>query len=143
MQSLEDKGFNTNNLIARINSPIKFIPTGGGTPADGYEASILPDICAVIIEAARLGLLHKQQEHMAPRCAMLQHGFATVGIIALVDEATGYQDFRARDALALIIEKFVAKELRPWVRTFKRTHYRSLRGFRPLASENALRDKGD
>jgi len=27
----------------------------------------------------------------AARAAVLQHGFATVGIIALVDEATGYQ----------------------------------------------------
>ena len=30
------------------------------------------------------------------RAAILQHGFATIGIIALIDEATGYQDFRQR-----------------------------------------------
>ena len=36
-----------------------------------------------------------------------------VGIIALVDEATGYQRDRAKDALASILEAFIAKELQP------------------------------
>ena len=43
---------------------------------------------------------------------------AHVGIIALVDEATGYQKDRASDALQRILEAFIAKELQPWVRTF-------------------------
>ena len=63
---------------------------------------------------------------MATRAAILQHGFATVGIIALVDEATGYQDFRQRDALAKILEKFVAKELRPWGKTFPAEFYKQI-----------------
>jgi hypothetical protein len=57
---------------------------------------------------------------------MLQHGWAKVGIIALVDEATGYQDFRRKDALARILEKFVAKELRPYIRTFPSDFYRQI-----------------
>jgi hypothetical protein len=126
MDSLQAKGVDTKGLTARINSPISFIPPHGGQPADGYEATILPDICAVVIDASRLGVLNQNQEHVAKQCAILQHGFATVGIIALVDEATGYQDYRARDALAKIIEKFVAKEIRPWVRTFKPEFYREI-----------------
>ena len=39
-----------------------------------------------------------------------------LGVIALVDEATGYQYDRARDALAVILEQFIAKELQPWSR---------------------------
>lgn len=123
MATLEEKGIDTKGLIARANSPIQFIPPHGGNPADGYEATILPDICAVIIEAGRKGVLHKRLAYLPERCAILQHGFATVGIIALVDEATGYQDFRARDALAKILERFVAKELRPWVKTFPTQFY--------------------
>ncbi|MFZ1887597.1 MAG: P63C domain-containing protein [Candidatus Binataceae bacterium] len=126
MASLAEKGLNTGDLIARSTSPIRFIPPHGGNPADGYEATILPDICAVIIEAGRRGLLQKQQARLAEQCALLQHGFATVGIIALVDEATGYQDFRARDALAKIIERFVAKELQPYVRTFPAEFYKQI-----------------
>lgn len=53
-------------------------------------------------------------------------GLAEVGIIALVDEATGYQRDRARDALAKILEDFVAKELQPWVKTFPADYYAHL-----------------
>lgn len=126
LTGLRKKGINIGDLIARANSPIRFLPPHGGNPADGYEATILPDICAVIIEAGRRGILHKRQSHLAERCGILQHGWATVGIIALVDEATGYQDFRARDALAKIIERFVAKDLQPYVRTFPPDFYKQI-----------------
>ncbi len=125
MGDLTLKGIDTKDLTARADSPIRFVTGLGGT-AYGYEASMLPDICAVLIEAGRRGLLGKRLEHLAERCAVLQHGFATVGIIALVDEATGYQDFRARDALAKILERFVAKELRPWMQTFPPEYYREI-----------------
>ncbi|HVZ88086.1 MAG TPA: P63C domain-containing protein [Polyangia bacterium] len=126
MAYLDRNGIDIKDLIARIDDPIEFIPTHGGRTSDGYEATILPDICAVIIEAGRQGKLMKQQDHLARQCAILQHGFATVGIIALVDEATGYQEFRERDALAKILEAFVAKEIQPWVRTFKPDYYREI-----------------
>jgi hypothetical protein len=126
MTSLAEKGIDVNGLSVRADSPIRFILPHGGKPAEGYEATILPDICAVLIEAGRQGKLQPQQAHLAEQCAVLQHGFAIVGIIALVDEATGYQDYRARDALAKIIEKFVAKELRPWVPTFPPEFYKQI-----------------
>ena len=125
MTNLAQKGLDIKDLISRANSPIRFIPPIGA-PADGYEATILPDICAVIIEAGRQGKLGKRLAHLAERCAILQHGFATLGIIALVDEATGYQDVRARDALAKILERFVAKELQPYVRTFPPEFYKQI-----------------
>lgn len=126
MAYLAKKGIDIKNLIARVNSPIRFIPPHGGNPADGYEAEILPDICAVIIEAGRQGKLHWRQRHLAVQCAKLQHIFATLGLTSLIDEATGYQDFRPRDALARIIEKYVAKEMRPWVRTFPADFYKEI-----------------
>ena len=67
MASLAKKDIDIKGLIARINSPIRFIPPHGGNLADGYEATILPDICAVIIEAGRLGKLQLQQDHLAER----------------------------------------------------------------------------
>ncbi len=126
LTGLASKGMEIKDLVARVNSPIRFIPPHGGNPADGYEASILPDICAILIEAGRRGLLSKQQAHLAERCGVLQHGWATVGIIALVDEATGYQDFRARDALTKILERFVAKEIQPYIRTFPPEFYKQI-----------------
>ena len=124
--SLQSKGIDTNDLIARINNPIRFVPPHGGNPADGHEATILPDLCSVIVEADAKGALMHQQRHAAEQCRILLRGFADVGIIALVDEATGYQDVRSRDALARILEKFVAKELRPWVRTFPADFYKQV-----------------
>lgn len=125
MTKLREKGIDIRDLVSRANSPIRFI-SPLGVPTDGYEATILPDICAVIIEADRQRKLGGRLKHLAQRCGILQHGWATVGIIALVDEATGYQDFRARDALAKILERFVAKELQPYVRTFPPEFYKQI-----------------
>ncbi len=123
MNFIHSKGVDTKGLISRLESPIKFTPPHGGSPAYGFEATILPDICAVVMEAARLQKLKKSHSKLSRTCSILQHAFSTVGIIALVDEATGFQEFRSRDALAEILEKFVQKELRPWVKTFPPEFY--------------------
>ncbi|MDN7413466.1 P63C domain-containing protein [Burkholderia vietnamiensis] len=132
LSKISEKGLYINDLIACADSPITFVPPHGGNLAEGYEASILPNICAALINAGRLGYLDKRNEHLAERAATLQHGFATVGIIALVDEATGYQKDRARDALAKILEAFVAKELQPWVKTFDSDYYEQMFRLRGL-----------
>ena len=123
--TLEAKGLDTHGLSARANSPIEFI-TPQGSKALGYEATILREVCDVVLEARKKELLRKDQLKFANQCEILLRAFATVGIIALVDEATGYQDLRARDALAIILEKFIAKELKPWVRTFPTDFYKEV-----------------
>ncbi len=132
MESLAEKGLNTRDLAARSNSPIRFTPPHGGNPADGYDATILPDLCAVLIEAGQRNLLGKRLAHLAKHAAVLQHGFATLGIIGLVDEVTGYQRDRAKDALARILEAFIAKELQPYVRTFQPEFYEEMFRLRRL-----------
>jgi P63C domain len=75
-------------------------------------------------------LLHNEvparYAHMVAAADILMRALANVGIIALVDEATGFQRDRAQDALAKILEDFIAKELRPWVRTFPEEFYEQL-----------------
>ena len=56
-----------------------------------------------------------------------------MGIIALVDEATGYQDIRSKRALAEILEQFVDKELQAWVKTFPDDYYKELFRLRGLS----------
>jgi hypothetical protein len=131
MTQLQGKGIDTKDLSARADSPIRFILPGGGV-ADGYDAKLLPDICAVLINAGQKGKLTKRSLHLAERAATLQHGFATLGIIALVDEATGYQEARSKDALTRILEEFVAKELQPYVPTFQSDYYREIFRLRGL-----------
>lgn len=123
---LEKKGIFINDLIARANSPIRFVPPHGGNPADGYDATILPDICAAIIAADQSGALDKRLKRVAERAATLQHGFATIGIIALVDEVTGYQEVRPQDALQAYLEKVISKELAAWVKKFPDEFYENI-----------------
>lgn len=119
-------------VLDPVTKPIKFYTTRGNL-AYGYEASVLADICEAVLTAREEGKLQAQQAHIAKQCEFLVRGFARVGIIALVDEATGYQDARARDALAKILEAFVAKELRKWVRTFPADFYKEMFRLRGLS----------
>ncbi|MGD0625062.1 MAG: P63C domain-containing protein [Thermodesulfobacteriota bacterium] len=118
------KPFTNDKLLDVIKNPIKFrIPSG---IAHGYEATILADICEAVLEARKEDKLHYQQEHIAIQCEILVRSFARVGIIALVDEATGFQDLRTKEALQEILEQFVAKELQPWVKTFPDDYYKEI-----------------
>jgi len=118
-------------LMSSVQNPIKF-RTPHGNIAYGYEATILADICDAVLVARKEGYLQKQQMHIAERCEVLVRGFARVGIIALVDEATGYQELRAKNYLASILEAFIAKELQPWVKTFPDDFYKHLFRLRDL-----------
>lgn len=126
MERIERKGIYINNLSVRANTPIQFVPPHGGRPATGYEATLLPDICSAILKAHQSRALDERLSYLAERAEILQHGFATVGIIALVDEATGFQEVRAKDALQAYLEKVIRKELAAWVKRFPIEFFREL-----------------
>ena len=60
--------------------------------ASGYRAELLPDVCEVYLKAREAGVLPTNQKHVAKQAEILMRGLAHVGIIALVDEATGFQE---------------------------------------------------
>lgn len=94
---------------------------------EGFDATILPLVCDLYLKAREAGVITKaNQLSTAQKAEILVRSLAKVGIIALVDEATGYQDVRSKDALAKILEAFVAKELQPWVKTFPLEYYKEL-----------------
>lgn len=111
--------------------PIPFL-TPSGIRAHGYRAEVLPQVCEVWLAARADNRLVASQEPIARAAELLVRGLARVGIIALVDEATGYQDVRAKDALAKILEAYVADELQPWVRTFDVEFYKQMFRLRRL-----------
>lgn len=92
----------------------------------GFDATLLPLVCDVWLKARADGALQKQQLDKAMKAEILMRSLAKVGIIALVDEATGYQYERARNALADILEAFIAKELADWAKTFDDEFYREI-----------------
>jgi len=117
--------FINKDLYEMIKNPIQF-KTPTGSTAYGYEATILADICDAVLEARKSTKLNHQSEHIAARCEILVRGFARVGIIALVDEATGYQEERDREALHTILEGYVSKELLPWAKRFPDEFYKQI-----------------
>jgi hypothetical protein len=119
-------------LVSTLNSPIKFLPPHGGRSAYGYPATVLADICEAVLAARANETLTPTQLEVANQCEVLVRGFARVGIVALVDEATGYQKDRAKDALAKILEAWVAKELQPYVKTFPADFYEHMFRLRGL-----------
>jgi hypothetical protein len=86
----------------------------------------------VYLKAQDAHKLPPNQKHVADRANILVRGLAHTGIIALVDEVTGYQELRAKNALEAILEAFIAKELQPWVQTFPDDFYRQLFRLRHL-----------
>ena len=120
--------FIPNDLLAPVISPIHYRVKHGGGTAYGYEASLLPKICGVILDAAKAGALRRQQ-HLVHTAQVLIRGLAHVGVIALVDEATGYQNERARDELSKILEAYISKELLPWTKRFPDEFFRQIYRF--------------
>ena len=126
MDSKSLKPFISKDLLLGLDSPMIFTNPGGGGVAYGYPATLLVNICNAILEARDAGMLKSNQMHISRRADILMRGLATVGIIALVDEATGYQQLREERALATILEKFIAKELQPWTKTFPYEFYKQI-----------------
>lgn len=110
--------FVNNELASALISPIQYVSSTGGAPANGMRAELLPEICGVYLAARRAGRLHPSQEHLAEQAEILMQAFAKVGIVALIDEATGYQRDRAHDALRLLLSKYIAEGLQKWLKTF-------------------------
>ena len=104
--------------------PIRF--QGPKGESYGYRATLLPKVCEVYLAAHDEEKIYKSQIPVVHRAYALMRGLAEVGIIGLVDEATGYQEIRAKRALATILEKFIDKELNPWTRTFPYAFYEEL-----------------
>ena len=116
--------FVTKKLDDMITNVIKFKVQG--TIAYGYDATILPEICDAVLEARKTGSLNYQQEHIAAQCEMLLRAFARVGIVALVDEATGYQEVRSREALQSLLDAFLKQEFAAWAKRFPDEFYKEL-----------------
>lgn len=99
--------------------------------AVGYNAELLPQVCEVYLKFRDRSLKeHKKipsrYQHIFEACDILMRGLAHVGIIALVDEATGFQAIRDRDALQAILDRFLRKELAAWAKRFPDEFYQEL-----------------
>ena len=89
--------------------------------AYGIEARVLRGVCSAIMAAHRAGHATERNQPQVIRAEILLEGFADIGIIGLIDQATGYQ--AVKETMAKILDEFIAKELRPWIKEFPDAYY--------------------
>ena len=108
--------------IIENSIPILFIDLNGNQSI-GYKAELLPQVAFVFSDALSKGILKPNQIHVGEQSRILVKGFLNTSIISLVDEATGYQYEREKDALQLTLKAFINKELLKWQKMFPDTFY--------------------
>lgn len=107
--------------------------TEKGNIALGVRAEIIPKICEVWMDADEKIKLGKRQKQIAQKAKIMIRALAHVGIVALVDEATGYQEVRNKEALQALLDAFLQKELAAWAKRFPDEFYKELFRLRGLA----------
>lgn len=100
-----------------VGAEIEFI-VEKSTVAIGREATTLVEICEKYLEAEEKELLKPNQLGLARQAQTIIRACAKVGIIALVDEATGFQKIRSERALQLKLQAFIAEDMQEWARMF-------------------------
>lgn len=123
------KNIVTAEIRDKINNRKEFERPGAGgklSKTYGYDVTLLIDICDLLIEGKNQDILTDKQKEYARVAEMIIRSVAKVGIIALVDEATGYQYEREKDELQLILRAYISEELLPWQKKFPDEYYKEL-----------------
>ena len=92
----------------------------------GFDASVLVVVCNIWLSARQAGALQAQQLPKAQKAELLTRALAETGIVALVDEATGYEKVRPQNALQRYLEILVRKELAAWAKKFPDEFYENI-----------------
>ena len=98
-----------------------------GKSFQGFDAIIIPLVCELYILADEAGAVtYKNQKDTAMQASIIIRSLAKVGIVALVDEATGYQNIRKAEALQEILNFYITKDLLAWTKTFPDEFYEQI-----------------
>ncbi|HTR97396.1 MAG TPA: P63C domain-containing protein [Candidatus Acidoferrales bacterium] len=100
--------------------------TKQGSLAHAIRAEDLPKLCEVWLDARNAGVLGPRQQQIAEVADILIRGFAHVGVVALVHEATGFQYDRQREYLQELLKDILSDNLRRWVKTFPSRYFKEL-----------------
>lgn len=120
------KSYIPNELVVILTNPIPYKPTKSGAIAHGLLATAFPKVLTVWAKAYEDGALKPQQEHIGEQAASLLEGLDEVAIIALIDEATGYQKKRRENELQQILSAYVLPEHRPYLTTVPKEFFKEL-----------------
>jgi hypothetical protein len=116
-EKFKDKNLDQATYVVEMN----------GRRAFGYNGEDIVDICKMYLDARKAGnILLPNQMQLADRAEIIVTSLAKLGITALIDEATGYQQVRARDALQAYLDRVLRKELAVWVKRFPDEFYEQM-----------------
>jgi hypothetical protein len=90
------------------------------------EASLFIDVCKAYVDALHAGAISGKQKDIAHRMFAIMTAFAKVGLVAIIDEVTGYQDDRDRSELQIILSAYISQELLPWTKRFPDEFYKQM-----------------
>lgn len=111
--------------IHDVIRPVQYFGING-VEATGFSAETIPTVCDIYLSALKEGNLASGQRQIAEISGLLVRSLSKVGIIGLVDEATGYQQVRPRDALEVYLNKVLTKELAAWCKKFPDEYYSNI-----------------
>lgn len=97
-----------------------------GKVAEGYSAEIIPLICELYIKAFEDNVLTTSQIKLYTRSIVLVRALAKVGITALIDEATGYQNDRQAQELQELLKAYISEDLLKWQKRFPNKFYKEI-----------------
>jgi len=127
------KPFITGEL--KLSTTPIFFRFKGGRRAVGYDALLLPGVCEVYqklhasitdrlangndSEVTQAKRVYAKYKHIIDACNRLDSGFAKRGIIALVDDATGYRGDQLKEDVLRVIAAYMSPTLYKWTQKFR------------------------
>jgi hypothetical protein len=108
--------------ISQVTIPFEM----GGKKAHGFEAEDIVDICKMYLDARNAKKLLVSQIGLAAQAEIVVLSLAKIGITALIDEATGYQEVRDRKALQALLDRYLLKEYAAWAKKFPDSFYKEM-----------------
>lgn len=124
---------NANNLKPYVDKALSAVATFSVNyiakdkrTLEGYRAEILPVICDIYLQARQDNVLMPNQLPIAQASEILVRSLSKIGIIALIDEATGYQEERERDELQKLLSIYITSEFLDWAVRFHEEFYKEL-----------------
>jgi hypothetical protein len=97
----------------------------GSQIAQGLSATDLIDICMMYINAKNDNKLQTNQLHLAAQSLIIVSAFAKTGVIAVIDEATGFikDKNRAKDEFQKFLLQFMREDAARLVKRFEDTFF--------------------
>lgn len=106
---------------------IQLIQTSTNRKITPFDCELFVDLCKIYVQAKNDGVFDgtqwEGQSETADRMLKIMSVFAKVGIVALIDEITGYQEEREKDELQKLLSKYISEEFLPWAKRFPDEFY--------------------